>query len=531
MIRALFLPDKLFSQSIVGIEVGKNNVYICQATHQNSVTKIEKFVSANIDINNEKTHEEQVLNALNQALGQINIKSDSQIRISLANNLVFFKELTVPFLDTQKIKMILGYEIESSLPFALADAVFDFVITKQDWVKKESTLVIAIAQKKVLDFYIDLIKKANTKAQLSTITVDLFNVFGLYSLLYQEQTKDYQILLELGKTSITISYLWQGRLWLVRNLPYGINSVISKIASTTKKSTKDVVESLFRFGFEPNDSYDPSSYFDKIIQDLVFTISSFQLQVEPNTVAPQLLIIESAIEIKNIAQILSNRLKITCHTLELNKISANNSIVVDPSVTITPNNLSCITTAIITPHNSEFNLLPSNCLDSKLLRYQIITIFSLTLVMFLTIYAIGYFKNRQLQNILVVYQEEAVKKLKKAFPTIEGKSLVSVIGDANTKVYNERKLWFSFSNKTRYSTLKYLQVLSNAIDMKKINLELNKLIINDTTMTIKGSVKEYDDLYALESALINVPIFKSVTKPQEKSFTIVITLKQSDRDI
>ena len=103
----------------------------------------------------------------------------------------------------------------------------DFIITKQDLVKKESTLVVAITQKKQLDFYLNLIKQ--TKFTINTITVDLVGIFSLYSLIYADRKSQYQILLELGKNSITISYLWQGQLWLVRNLPYGLNSIISKI--------------------------------------------------------------------------------------------------------------------------------------------------------------------------------------------------------------------------------------------------------------------------------------------------------------
>ena len=162
--------------------------------------------------------------------------------------------------------------------------------------------------------------------------------------------------------------------------------------------------------------------------------------------------------------------------------------------------------------------------------YQIITIIALTLSLFLAIYGLGYFKNKSLAATLAKYQKSTISALKEKF-TIDNNNLTEVLAQASNNVNRERKLWFSFSNQTRYSTLKYLQVLSNAIDIKKTNLDIQKLIINDHNMTIKGSAQEYEDLYAFERALIDIPIFKSVTKPQERNFTINITLRQSDRDV
>ena len=528
MIRALFLPDAWFAQNIISIEINRTQVLVCEATHKNGITKIEKITTVSIDTNNELDHEEQTLVALNQALSHIKKSSDSHVLITLPNNQIFFKEITVPFLDHQKIKMILGYEIESLLPFSLNEAVLDFIITKQDIVKKESTLVVAIAQKKQLDFYLDLIKQ--TKLTINTITTDLVSIFSLYSLIYASNKSQYQILIELGKNSITISYLWHGQLWMIRNLPYGLNSIVSKIASNTKKPTKDIIENLFRFGLELNESYAPKEYFTKLFSDLIFTINSFRQQINFDQDSCKILVIETGFEIKNITQELSEKIKINCELFELSKLNSCKSIIIEPGVTISNSNLTCLSSALITKENSDFNLLPQDLISNKLERYQLITIMALTLSLFLAIYGLGYFKNKSLAATLAKYQKSTISALKDKF-TIDSNSLTEVLAQASNNVSRERKLWFSFSNQTRYSTLKYLQVLSNAIDMKKINLDIQKLIINDHNMTIKGSAQEYEDLYAFERALVDIPIFKSVTKPQERNFTINITLRQSDRDV
>jgi Tfp pilus assembly PilM family ATPase len=537
MIRELFLPDALFTQNIIGLEIGKNQILACQIFQKKDRTKVEKIVTTNIESSADKSYEEQIIVALEHTLNQFENQKNCILRLTIPNSQIFFKELTVPFLDRNKIKLILGYEIESNLPFSLSEAVFDFVFTKQDLIKKESLLTVAVAQKKQIDFYLDLINQAQTKLKISTITVDLIGTFNLYHLLeknsLEKNNLSSRMLIDAGKTSITIVYLWENQPWLVRNLPYGINSIVSKIATSQKKSSKDVIEWLLRFGLEEHEGQNLNVFFEKLINDIKFTLRSFQTQIgvtPEQATNPEIFLVESAIEIKDFASSLTKNLNLECHNLLLNKLNTNHKLEIAAGVHIAPGSLPCLNAALIDLQNAEFNLLPINALSDKILRYQIITTFLLSAMILGSIYIIGFIKNQNLQNILNQYSTETVKKLKNEF-NLNTSTLTEALAQANTKVDNESKLWFSFSNQTRYSTLKYLQVLSDAIDMKNLNLDIKKLIISDNNMTIQGAVEQYEDIYPFEQALTSVPIFKSVTKSLGKNFTINITLKQSDREL
>ena len=526
MIRALFLPDALFAQKLVGLEISKNAVFACQISQKKEVVKIQKTISANIEANNENTHEEQLVAALKQVLSQVD---GELIRLTIPSNQVFFKEVTIPFLDYHKIKMVLGYEIESTLPFSLQEAVIDFIITKQDKVKKESTVLAVVAQKKQLNYYLDLIHQTKAKIKVGAITTDLLGTYALYALLYRTNKNQYQVLLELGKTSITIVYLVNGNIEFVRNLPYGINNLIAKIASQSKRTPKDLAEFLLRFGLEETTEIDLMTPFAKLVDDVAFTINSFKAQVGPNVLLNNVLIVESALPIKDIARYLTAKTKLTCTTLDLNKIGAHSNFTLLPGATINPITLPCMVAAITCAENKDFNLLPTDALNTDLARYQIITMITITTLILTSIYGFWFIKNKTLNSTLLSYKKQASEKLKKAFSDVDD-DLSTAISQAALRVNNEKKLWFSFSNQTRYSSLKYLQVLSDAIDMKKLNLDIKKLIIVDNTMTIQGSVEKFEDLYPFEQALTSVPIFTSITKPQEKNFTIKITLKQNDKD-
>jgi len=528
MIRALFLPDSLFTQEVIGIEIGKYHVSACQVSKKNESTKLKKIVSIAIEANNETSYDEQVVIALKQLLTHA---SGNQIRVTISNNQIFFKEITVPFLDYQKIKMILGYEIESALPFPLSEAIFDFIITKQDKLKSESTVLVAIAQKSQVNYITDLIKQTNTKIKLGAITADLFGMYGVYDLWStnapQNQT---DVLLDLGKNSITITYLSHGKPLLVRNLPYGINGMVSKIMHASNKTHQDVVEKLFRIGLDQAENPEAASVFNKLGEDLVFTINSFKLQLPAELRISKLLVCQSAIEIKNITNYFSNQTTLDCILFEPNKIGLHKTLSLTPGLSIQPSNLPCLAAAITVPDNASFNLLSQNEVNQTLLRYQIITTIIITITIFGVIYGIGFVKNNALNKTLVQYKQQAIKELKRAFPEIDDSNLVSAINDAESNVNREKKLWFSFSNQTRYSNLQYLQALSSALDVKKLNLDLKKLIIKDNSMSLEGSVERNEDIFPFEQALTSIPIFKSVTTPQSTSFTIQITLKQSDQD-
>lgn len=538
MIRELFLPESFFGKNIIGLEINKTHIMACLAWQKKEVVNIQKIVTVAVANDAESSYEQELVNAAKQAINKLGLnKADYQIKLAIPNNLIFFKELTLPFLDQHQIGLILGYEIEASLPFALSEAVFDFVVVKQDLTTKSSTILVAIAQKKQLDFYINIIKQANNKNQIAAVTVDLLATFNLVSMAYQADLTKYQLLLDLGKNSITISYLLAGKPFLVRNLPYGINNIVGKIASAAKHSPKDVVENLFRFGLDQDQHQEQNlaDYFNKLVADLVFTINSFQAQVTamaPADTLPKanLLIVESATEIKDIASYLADKLNINCENLDLNKIGLNKNLLIAPSVIINAHNIACVNSVLSVPTTINFNLLPTSELDTKLVRYQMLTTLIITVIILATIYGLGAIKNGGLANKLLKSKQQTLAALKGAFNNIDN-NLNDAINQAESRVSQEKKLWFSFSNQNRYSTLKYLQELSSAIDMKKIDLDLKKLTIYDHMMTIVGSVEKFEDLYQFEQALGGVAAFKSFTKSIDKNFTIKIVLKQSDRDL
>src|SRR5688572_5280727 len=133
MIKEIFLPLKIghrriLSQRIIGLAIQENAVTLAYVYASGKKTTVERLLIQEIEDGPLDTLTTRSSAAVKKIMGHI--KKYDQLRVSIPASLVLFKELEVPFLDQEKIRMVLDYEIESMLPFSLHEAIIDFIVTK-----------------------------------------------------------------------------------------------------------------------------------------------------------------------------------------------------------------------------------------------------------------------------------------------------------------------------------------------------------------------------------------------------------------
>ena len=173
MIKNVLIPEKigsyyLFPQRVLGFEITKTQINATQINVSGNLnTTIERYVEESISSNNE------YIDSATTAIKNILTKVDkyNSVRIALPSYFVIFKELTFPFTDLHKIRTILDFEIEPSLPYPIEEAIADFIVTKQDQKTKMTTIFVAIARKKDIEDLIQPFKLAGI--QPSAVTVDV----------------------------------------------------------------------------------------------------------------------------------------------------------------------------------------------------------------------------------------------------------------------------------------------------------------------------------------------------------------------
>ena len=98
--------------------------------------------------------------------------------ISSFISLVVFKEMELPFLGREKLKMIVGFEVEPFLPFPYSDAIVDFTTLREDKEKQNSKILVVAVRKSDVDHVVHYFEKADLS--LNALTVDVFSFYEMY---------------------------------------------------------------------------------------------------------------------------------------------------------------------------------------------------------------------------------------------------------------------------------------------------------------------------------------------------------------
>ena len=182
MIRNVLIPEHvndlyLVKTTIVGVTITGQQIYTTQvvATNKKRVVK-NQTISAIAEKTDEKTHQEQTIDALKNVFTNL---SYNQIITTIPSSFAVFKRLTLPFSDPEQIRMIVGFEVEPLLPFALKDAVIDFIITRPGAKNQDTEILVAAVRKDHITQHLALFEQAGIP--VTAITIDFFALYGLFN--------------------------------------------------------------------------------------------------------------------------------------------------------------------------------------------------------------------------------------------------------------------------------------------------------------------------------------------------------------
>lgn len=249
-------------------------------------------------------HQTQI-NALKKIMSTVG--AVDEVVTTLLTPAIIFKELDLPFLGRDTLKMVIPFEVESVLPFALDEAVIDFLITREDAEKKISTVLIAAVRKIDVEAQLELFQKADIV--LSVLTIDVFALHRFYDIairdvlnssevdvkllsqvsenqpqeeskslssmtqkimswrdklysfvlrrprekdtlhdqssLHNFQPKRSEVFVDIGFSSIKVLYLKDGMLHAVRIIPFGISDGLDRLSQELAAPYHDLVHDIF----------------------------------------------------------------------------------------------------------------------------------------------------------------------------------------------------------------------------------------------------------------------------------------------
>ena len=159
--------------------------------------------------------------------------------LGIPATVVSFRNLSVPFHDIKKIRQILPFELEPTLPIPVEELIFDFEAVKRD---KQQDLLTFSVKKTEIQRYLDLLGTVNLRP--AVIMPGGYAAARFISTM-TDDSGDF-LFIDTGEGNHTIYAVCSGHVRMVRTLPVASdgNPVIRNLETTLKRTFTALQESL-----------------------------------------------------------------------------------------------------------------------------------------------------------------------------------------------------------------------------------------------------------------------------------------------
>ncbi len=531
MIKDVFVPSKIgsyyiFHKRVLGFEVTTNSVQASLVYFSRRSVILENSMNIVLQDQNPTT----IINAIKKIATSIG--TYDEVVTSLTSSAVIFKELVLPFIGREKIKMIVDYEVEPLLPFSLDEAVIDFLITDENKEESETTILVAAARKSDLDVYTNYFEKAGV--QLTNVTLDMFALYDFYRhTMYVSQAYTSLLLVDFGMDAIRVLYIQKGVLKSVRLVPYGLTAIIKKIDGTTENGLQEILNNILEHNRQDYNEHKPYENSEQLIAEfskqITLSISFFSKQIKKFITPARIICLGAGTQISGFEDLASQGCQVSVEVLDIKRVAQRNNIQINRKIKLSGQHSASLIIPLSAGHYGDINFLlhEQRKVLNLLLNKQLLAVLFISIITFATMH---FYSNHQLQQWNSAYEKskkEMVKVLKDQM-NIEVKSIKRVsdiVAAAQTKLEQEKKVCSSFSQSNN-AYLKYLEELCAKIDRVSIGLDLKKLSLHDKEVILQGKVKDFDALETFEEELIELHNFTLKNIPAELAFTVALQVKE-----
>jgi type II secretion system protein L len=191
--------------------------------------------------------ERSLSSALQTLTEKINLTGSDYV-VSIPANQFIFRNLQIPFSNSKKIRMVLPFELETTLPYAAEDLVIDFHALNGTPTGDQTELIAAAIEKSKLSPYMDAL--ASIQADPEKLT--LGGLPTALCLANQADAEEDQLFIEIDTTYGTLFVLVGNRLQLIRSfaLPAAGPSKAPQLCAQIQQTLAAFLESS-ELNFEP----------------------------------------------------------------------------------------------------------------------------------------------------------------------------------------------------------------------------------------------------------------------------------------
>jgi len=224
------------SRRILGLDIREN--FVSAVLLDSGFKGSQLLGQAFFPIPENEEDEDQGLGQAIQAVVEKLKPAGAACVLGIPARFVSFRNLSVPFHDLKKIRQILPFELEPSLPLPVEELIFDFEAVKRDG---HQDLLAFAARKDRIQFYLDALAQAN----LNPVTIMPGGYAAARFLSTMAEDDDF-LLIDTGENNHSVYAVCSGNLRMVRSLPvaFGSNPVLFNLETRLQQTVTAAGESL-----------------------------------------------------------------------------------------------------------------------------------------------------------------------------------------------------------------------------------------------------------------------------------------------
>ncbi len=242
----------IMSRNILGIDIRNDAVSAVLIKSGIKANRIEAY--EHIPVSDQKDIASCIDSLLKSLVKQTDI-SDSICVASFPASQISYRNIKLPFKEQKKIKQILPYELEPTLPFLVDDLIIDYNSINQQGRSGPADytdIVAAAVEKSALKSYLNTLASFNITPKIVTV--------GGYptALCLSNNTtvSENRLFVDIGNKNSSVFILVAGQIYLMRSFLTGAaNSSIAESLGSEIKRTIYACEEIFGFNLQPKEIF------------------------------------------------------------------------------------------------------------------------------------------------------------------------------------------------------------------------------------------------------------------------------------
>lgn len=240
------------SRNILGLNIRNDAVSAVLVKSGIKTSRIEAHGHISVSDQND------IASCINSLLKSLVKQADISGSVCIASfpaNRISYRNIKLPFKEQKKIKQILPYELESTLPFLVDNLIIDYYSIKSQGKSgpADSTDVVAAAiEKSELKSYLNILASFNIKPKIVTV--------GGYptALCLSNNTTapENRLFVDIGNRDSSVFILVAGQIYLMRSFPAdaAVSSIEESLCSEIKRTLYACGE-IFDFDLQPDEIF------------------------------------------------------------------------------------------------------------------------------------------------------------------------------------------------------------------------------------------------------------------------------------